>query len=150
MSLALAQPAPTPRAKRRSRTPRVSCDIVRRMSNAQTYSGSCHCGNVRYEAEMDLSGKVIACNCSMCRRKGSLLSFVPAARFKLLAGEGAMTNYQFNKKVIDHLFCSTCGVTSFARGRGPDGSQMIAINARCLDGVDAAKLDVAHYDGANL
>lgn len=119
------------------------------MSNAKTYSGSCHCGNVRYEVEMDLSGKVIACNCSMCRRKGSLLSFVPPTNFKLLAGEGATTSYRFNRKVIDHLFCSTCGVTSFARGQKPDGSPMIAINARCLEGVDPDKLDVMHFDGAS-
>ena len=119
------------------------------MSNAKTYTGSCHCGNVRYEVEMDLSGKVIACNCSMCKRKGTLLSFVPEAKFKQLSGEGAQTSYKFNKHIIDHLFCSTCGVTSFARGRGPDGSAMVAVNTRCLEGVDPAGLNVAHYDGAS-
>ncbi len=110
-----------------------------------TYSGGCHCGNVRYQVTLDL-GKVMSCNCSMCGRKGSLLTFVPAEQFTLVAGEGAMTNYQFNKKVIDHLFCSTCGVTSFARGK-KDGKTMIAVNARCLDGVDPASLDVMQVDG---
>ncbi len=113
-----------------------------------TYSGSCHCGKVRYQVTMDL-GKVISCNCSMCKRKGSLLAFAPAAQFTLQSGEDALTSYKFNKKVIDHLFCSTCGVTSFARGVGQDGKPVVAINARCLDGVDPASLDVMHFDGAS-
>ena len=113
-----------------------------------TYSGSCHCGKVRYQVTMDL-GKVMSCNCSMCKRKGALLAFVPVEQFKLVSGEDGLTSYKFNKKVIDHLFCSTCGVTSFARGVGKDGQPMVAVNARCLDGVDPASLDVMHFDGAS-
>jgi PAS domain-containing protein len=66
-----------------------------------------------------------------------------------LAAEDALTTYHFNKKVIDHLFCSTCGVTSFARGKKPDGTPMVAVNTRCLDGVDVQKLEVTHFDGAS-
>jgi hypothetical protein len=113
-----------------------------------TYSGSCHCGKVRYQVTLDL-GKVISCNCSMCKRKGSLLTFAPAEQFKLQSGEDNLTSYKFNKMVIDHLFCSTCGVTSFARGVGKNGEPMVAVNARCLDGVDPASLDVMHFDGAS-
>src|SRR5688572_4938554 len=85
------------------------------MPEPKTYTGSCHCGNVRFEVSADLS-TVNACNCSMCSRAGYLLAFVPAAQFKLLAGEDAQSDYQFNKKVIHHLFCKTCGVRSFGRG----------------------------------
>jgi hypothetical protein len=119
------------------------------MANLQSYSGGCHCGKVRFDVSMDLSEKVIACNCSMCGKKGALLSFVPFDSFKLLSGEDNLTKYQFNKKVIDHLFCSTCGVASFARGKRPDGAVMVAVNTRCLDGVDPVKLDVMHFDGAS-
>jgi hypothetical protein len=119
------------------------------MSNANVYAGGCHCGKVRYEVKADLAAPVLACNCSMCSKKGSLLTFAPAGDFKLLSGEDSLTKYQFNKKVIDHLFCSTCGVTSFARGKKPDGTAMIAINARCLDGVDVQKLPIKHVDGAS-
>ena len=84
--------------------------------NATTYKGGCHCGKVAYEVTADLSKPVISCNCSICGRKGTLLSFVPSDDFKLLSGEDSLTSYRFNRKVIDHLFCSTCGVTSFARG----------------------------------
>ncbi len=119
------------------------------MSNAKTYEGGCHCGKVRYQVDLDLSGKVVSCNCSMCGKKGTLLTFAPSDNFKLLAGEDNLTHYHFNKKVIDHNFCSTCGVTSFARGKMPDGKPMVAVNARCLDGVDPQKLDIQQFDGAS-
>src|SRR5215469_2947690 len=112
------------------------------MSEAKTYAGGCHCGKVRYEATLDLEKPVISCNCSMCGRVGSLLSFIPASEFKLLAGDDALTDYQFNKHVIHHLFCKVCGIKSFARGKGRDGSDVIAVNARCLDGVDPSGLNV--------
>jgi|SRR5579872_69033 len=118
--------------------------------NQNTKKGACHCGKVRYEVTVDLAKPVVACNCSMCGKKGTLLAFVPAGDFKLLSGEDALTSYRFNKNVIDHLFCSTCGVTSFARGRRPDGTPMVAINTRCLEGVDVQKLTVTHFDGASM
>jgi hypothetical protein len=119
------------------------------MSETKTYSGGCHCGAVRYEAKVDLSQPVIGCNCSMCGRVGSLLTFIPAGEFKLVSGEQSLTDYQFNKHVIHHLFCKVCGIKSFARGKGRDGGDMIAINARCLDGVEPENLKVNAYDGRN-
>jgi hypothetical protein len=113
---------------------------------ATTHQGGCHCGAVRYAVDIDLSKPVTQCNCSICARTGALLSFVPATAFKLVKGEDAVTDYQFGKRHIHHLFCRTCGVRSFARGEGPQGP-MVAINARCLDDVDATTLDVRHFDG---
>lgn len=119
------------------------------MTDPTTYSGGCHCGRVRYEAEADLS-RVTSCNCSICRKRGSLMAFVPAAKFKLQSGGDALADYQFNRKVIHHLFCGSCGTASFARGTGPDGAEMVAINVRCLDGVDLDGLNVVPFDGARL
>jgi len=116
------------------------------MPDATTYQGSCHCGKVRYEVTTDLAS-VIACNCSMCSRAGTLLTFVPAEQFKLLSGEDNLTNYKFNKHVIHHVFCSTCGIKSFARGVGQGGKEMRAINVRCLDGVDLDSLAIKKVDG---
>jgi hypothetical protein len=116
------------------------------MPEPKTYKGSCHCGRVAFEATTDL-GSVIQCNCSICSRAGYLLTFVPATQFKLLSGEDAMTDYQFNKDVIHHLFCSTCGVRSFAKGIGPGGVEMRAVNVRCLEGVDIPSLSVTPVDG---
>lgn len=118
------------------------------MSQPTTHHGGCHCGAVRYRVDIDLSKPVTQCNCSICRRTGTLLSFVPADSFVLEKGEDNLTDYQFNKKVIHHLFCRTCGVRSFARGMGPTGP-MVAINTRCLDDVDATTLPAFHFDGAS-
>jgi hypothetical protein len=114
---------------------------------AQLYTGGCQCGAVRYEVKTDLD-TVISCNCSRCGRLGSLLAFAPAADFKLLSGDDATSEYRFNKQVIQHLFCKTCGIQSFARGQKPDGAEMVAINARCLDGVTVDELTVKKVDGA--
>jgi hypothetical protein len=116
------------------------------MPDLKNYSGGCHCGQVRYDVTADLS-KILACNCSICTKRGTLLAFVPAEQFALRAGNDDLTDYQFNKRVIHHLFCSQCGVASFARGRMPDGKEMVAINVRCLDGVDVASLKLTPYDG---
>lgn len=119
------------------------------MTQATKHSGGCHCGAVRYEVDLDLGAPVISCNCSMCGRSGTLLSFVPASSFTLKSGDDAQTDYLFNHRVIHHLFCKTCGIKSFARGKNRDGSDMVAVNVRCLDGVDVGALNVQQYDGKN-
>ena len=116
------------------------------MSELKTYQGGCHCGAVRYEVQMQL-GKAIECNCSICSKKGSLLAFVPASQFKLVSGEGVLTDYQFNRHIIHHLFCSKCGIASFSRGKSPDGTDTRAINVRCLDDIDLSKVERVFYDG---
>ncbi|HET9903724.1 MAG TPA: GFA family protein [Xanthobacteraceae bacterium] len=114
------------------------------------YFGGCQCGRVRYSVELDI-GELITCNCSRCGRLGLLLAFAPAEKFTLLSGADALTDYQFNKKIVHHLFCATCGVESFARGKRPsDGADMVAINVRCLDGVDPESFPVKKVDGRNF
>lgn len=115
----------------------------------KTYTGGCHCGKVRYEVNMDLKSGM-TCNCSHCSKKGFILSFVPEKQFKLLSGENNLTDYQFNKKIIHHLFCKTCGVQSFGRGKGPNGSPTVAVNIRCLDNVDVSKIPTTEYNGKDL
>jgi len=116
------------------------------MSEPKRYQGGCHCGKVRYEATTDLA-RVIECNCSHCSRKGLLLSFVTPDAFTLLAGDGELTEYQFNKHVIHHVFCKTCGIQSFATGAKPDGSRMYMVNVRCLEGVEPGSYTVTQVDG---
>lgn len=70
------------------------------------YEGSCHCGEVRFGVDIDLSHP-ITCNCSYCRRRGSILAFTPAAKFSLEKGEDRLSEYRFNTNKIAHLFCST-------------------------------------------
>jgi hypothetical protein len=115
----------------------------------KTYEGGCHCGNVRYKVTTDF-GMVLDCNCSICSKKAALLTFVPVDQFEQLKGKDAVTDYQFNRHNIHHLFCSTCGVTSFAWGTGPDGKEMRAINVRCLDDVDISQLKITKFDGKSM
>ena len=110
------------------------------------YTGSCHCGNVKYEVEGSIESAV-ACNCSMCQRKGSLLWFVPRASFKLLTPEDNSRVYLFNKHAIKHRFCPECGIHSYADGMDAKGNAMAAINVRCLEGIDLDSVKVTHFDG---
>ncbi|MGD9501579.1 MAG: GFA family protein [Methyloceanibacter sp.] len=119
------------------------------MAEMQTYSGGCHCGLVRYEVTTALE-PVLSCNCSICQKRGYLLTFVPRAAFKLISGAHDQTDYQFSKKVVHHLFCATCGVGSFGTGTGPNGQEMVAVNVRCLDDVDLDALAITPFDGKNL
>ena len=115
----------------------------------ETHHGSCQCGAVQYDVTIDLSNTV-TCNCSRCRRIGSVLAFAPREALRLISGEDNLTEYLFNRKVIRHLFCKTCGVESFAYGQMPDGTEIAAVNVNCLDGVDARALPSQAYDGASV
>jgi hypothetical protein len=113
------------------------------------YKGSCHCGQVAFEAEGDLTG-VMECNCSLCAKKGSLLWFVPRDKLRLLTPEDRLSTYTFNKHKIKHRFCPACGIHPFAEAADPSGKPMGAVNIRCLEGVDVGSLPVKHFDGQAL
>ncbi len=113
------------------------------------YKGSCHCGKIRFDVEGEIAG-AMACNCSMCRRKGSLLWFVPRDRLNLLTAEKDLTTYTFNKHVIKHRFCRTCGIHPYGEGTDPKGNPMAAVNLRCLEEVDLETIPVQHFDGRSL
>jgi hypothetical protein len=119
------------------------------MPEIEKYSGGCHCGRVRYEVETALD-PVIDCNCSICRKRGAVWTYVGPAQFKLLSGEDELSDYRFNKQIIHHLFCRHCGVGSFSTGKGEDGSEGIGINVRCLDGVEIETLTLTPFDGKSL
>lgn len=110
------------------------------------YQGGCHCGKVQFSVEVDLSNP-ITCNCSYCSKRGSILAFTPESSFTLEKGVDDLSEYRFNTKAIAHLFCAACGMESFARATAPDGTPTVAVNVRCLDGVDADALTPHRYDG---
>jgi len=109
-----------------------------------TYHGSCHCGAVTFEVEGEFT-EAISCNCSHCKRKGMLLAFVPKTSVTNLTGEDKLKTYQFNKKVIDHRFCETCGVQPFGQS-----GDTFAINLNCLEDLDTDSLTINKYDGKDL
>ena len=110
------------------------------------YRGSCHCGRIAFEAEGEIKN-AMACHCSMCRRKGSLLWFVPRDSFTLRTPREDMSTYLFNKHVLEHHFCPTCGIHPFAEGSDPKGNKMSAVNIRCIEGIELDSVPVTHFDG---
>jgi len=110
---------------------------------------TCHCGTV--EAEINLDGdlaKVIKCNCSICKRKGAIMSMVKNEDFKIVKGEDKLTLYQFHSKVAKHYFCSVCGIYTHHHPR--INPAMTGFNVGCIDEIDTFKLnEVPINDGQN-
>lgn len=114
------------------------------------YQGGCHCGTVRFEAELELE-ELMTCNCSICGKSGAIMTFIPAGQVQLTAGSDSLTDYQFGKKTIHHAFCKVCGIRCLGTGAGRDGQQWSMVNVRCLDGIDVHELEISRkYDGKNL
>lgn len=113
---------------------------------ATIHAGSCHCGRTRFEVEGELS-EAMECNCSHCSRKGYLLWFVPRENLRLETPLEELSSYRFNRHVIDHRFCPTCGCAPFGLGTAPDGRATAAINVRCLEAVGLASLKRIAVDG---
>lgn len=113
------------------------------------YTGSCHCGAVQFTTTVSLD-QPITCNCSICKRSGTILVFTGNDHFTLTSGSENLRSYLFGKKHIDHLFCSVCGIKSFAKGKDAEGNDVYAVNVRCLEGVDLSTLTPTEYNGAAL
>jgi hypothetical protein len=113
------------------------------------HRGSCHCGRVAFEVE-DTIDLALACNCSICQRKGSLLWFVPRDRLRLLTPDADASTYTFHEHVIKHRFCPVCGIHPFGEGVDPKGNAMAAVNIRCIEDIDLDAVPVKHFDGRSL
>ena len=110
------------------------------------HKGSCHCGRISFEVTGEVDSGM-ACNCSMCSRRGSLLWFVPREQFQLKVPEDAAATYTFNKHVIKHRFCPICGIHPYGEGVDPKGKPMVAVNIRCLEDIVLDSVPVKHFDG---
>ncbi|WP_213308528.1 GFA family protein [Paraburkholderia sacchari] len=116
--------------------------------NEETLHGSCHCGAVRFEVCTALT-PASRCNCSLCRRKGALMSpLFAASELTLVSGADALTLYQFNTRVAKHYFCKHCGIYPFHQTRKDPA--LWRVNLGCLDGVDPYALEAGLNDGASL
>ena len=116
------------------------------------HHGSCHCGAVRFEAEIDLAAGTIRCNCTLCTKQRSWVAIVPRAALRLFSGEAALSEYRCNTRTEQHFFCATCGVRPFGYGSSPRWGAYVAVGVACLDDVTAAEpaaVPVRLLDGRN-
>jgi hypothetical protein len=111
------------------------------------YTGSCHCGSIKFEIDSDLE-KIVQCNCSICIKRNAKMIMIPKENFKLLEGSEHLSLYQFNTEIAKHFFCKKCGIyTHHNRKSDPNG---MGVNLGCIDEVDPMKFDVIQFDGKKL
>jgi hypothetical protein len=114
---------------------------------ANKHTGGCHCGAVRYEAEIDLS-KGSRCNCSICTKISALGNMVKPETFKVLAGAESLSSYEWGGKVSHRFFCKHCGIHCFGKGHlDVLGGDFVSINMNTLDDVDPRNVNVTYWDG---
>ena len=111
------------------------------------YTGSCHCGSIKFEIDSDLE-KIVQCNCSICIKRNAKMIMIPKENFKLLEGSENLSLYQFNTEIAKHFFCKKCGIyTHHNRKSDPNG---MGVNLGCIDDVDPMEFAVIQFDGKKL
>ncbi|EPX61508.1 hypothetical protein D187_010127 [Cystobacter fuscus DSM 2262] len=117
-----------------------------------TYNGSCHCGGIRFQADINLGQGTTRCNCSICFKTRFWGAVVAPAAFRLLAGSEMLSTYRFGRKREQHPSCTVCGIRPFVIGDSPRRGTFYAVNVACLDCVDDAVLaeaPITYVDGRN-
>lgn len=117
---------------------------------SEEYQGHCHCGAVKFTYQGDKIEKGLRCNCSICARKGIMMSTqtIPFDDIKIEAQEGALSMYEFGDKTAHHFYCNQCGnYTHNEPGRAPGHYR---VNLACIDDIDIFQLEYDVFDGKNL
>ena len=129
------------------------------MGNVNTYSGSCHCGAVRFRFKSEAITTGCRCNCSICIRRGIVMSssYITPDDFDLLQGNDALSIYQFGDRALNHYFCKACGIHPFNEVtrvpptyEGPARPGYRRVNLGCIDGLDPFALQIDIIDGRSF
>ena len=118
----------------------------------KTYHGSCHCGAVRYEADIDIAAGTIKCNCSVCTKMRFWAAVIPPSQFRLVKGGDALGEYRFHTKHDGHYFCRYCGINVWSTGDAPRTGAFYAVTVGSLDDMPVEALigaPVRYIDGRN-
>lgn len=109
----------------------------------KTYIGSCHCGAVRFEADIDLTQPTFRCNCSICIRNRYWAAVIKRNCLRVLGGQGELLQYLFNSMQNEHYFCKTCGVRPYGIGHSPELGEVVGVNIGCLENASPEELAAA-------
>ena len=134
-------------------------DLGRRIAGAmKTYGGSCHCGKIKFEVDVEID-HVRVCDCSICRRRGALIHRVPRESLRLLTPWEELVRYQWGSRTAMDYFCPTCGILPFRRPSDPTPQELKegilpfdgwAVNVRCLEGVDLESIPIRRIYGSKI
>jgi len=116
----------------------------------KTYTGSCHCGSLKFEANLDLTQSTYRCNCSICKRTRFWAAVAKDDGFRIISGESELTKYTFNSHNNHHYFCKHCGVRAFGVGNDTPMGKMYGVNVGCLDQLtdkELSELPITYIDG---
>lgn len=117
---------------------------------SKRYSGSCHCGAVRFAFDAEEITRGVRCNCSLCVRRGTIMSRerMPEAELTIEAPEGMLGMYQFGAHTAKHFFCRRCGIYTFHETASKPGHYRV--NLGCVEGIDPYDVDAELFDGRSL
>jgi hypothetical protein len=116
-------------------------------SETRKHAGSCHCGAVKFEVQVDATAGS-RCNCTVCTKVGGLTGIVKPEAFRLLSGEQDLSYYEWGWKTAKRYFCKSCGVSCFGRGFLEQvGGDYVSVFFNALDDVDPADVKVTYWDG---
>jgi hypothetical protein len=117
-------------------------------NQTKCHQGGCHCGAVRFEADLDLSAGLSRCNCTLCTKRSGTGVIVKPTAFRLLSEESGLSGYSWGGKTATFYFCPKCGIHVFGRGDLPQlGGAYVSVNVNCVDDIDPATLKVIYWDG---
>ena len=120
---------------------------VERGPGVKKHAGSCHCGTVRFEVDLD-AGAASRCNCSVCTKTGVVGGIVKPDSFAVVAGEDRLVVYEWGARISKRFFCTRCGVHCFGRGYLAEvGGDYVSVNFNCLDDVELGDVKLTYWDG---
>jgi hypothetical protein len=120
-------------------------------------TGSCHCGKTTFEIDGEIPPALTRCTCSFCAKRGGLYAYYTPEQFRLTSPQDNLATYRWNTSQVAHHFCASCGIATFTdspafelNGNWDGKTRRLGVNARLLDGFDAAEAPVTVIDGKNL